>query len=174
MSNEIRCFECSEGNLVPDTVDLTGYRDGEEFTVSVPGLRCSVCDFKTISNEQSAEFTRAVSDAYRKAHGLLRGSEIKFLRAQLKMSQQEFASYLGVGVASVKRWECGQVQDKAMDELIRLKADINAARNNLEALEQDVADYVLSTVQSYKRQSSMYLDRSKMDSMVDVGEPVAA
>jgi hypothetical protein len=37
------------------------------------------------------------------------------------MSQQEFANFLGVGVASVKRWELGKIQDKLHDDLIRQK-----------------------------------------------------
>jgi hypothetical protein len=47
------------------------------------------------------------------------------------MTQSEFASYLGPGVASVRRWELGQIQDKAMDMLIRLKTYPAEARQNL-------------------------------------------
>jgi hypothetical protein len=50
----------------------------------------------------------------------------------------DFSDYLGVGNASVQRWEAGQVQDKAMDGLIRLKTDPEAARRNLRQLEQRV------------------------------------
>jgi len=133
------CFECGRGELlsVPD-VRLTGERNGESFVVQLPGLRCSSCGFETVDSKQSADFTRLVSDAFREKHGLLTGVEINALREQLKMSQQSFAEYLGVGVASIKRWELGQVQDKAMDELVRLKTDPEAARSNLRALESQV------------------------------------
>jgi DNA-binding transcriptional regulator YiaG len=47
------------------------------------------------------------------------------------MSQRQFASYLGVGVASIKRWELGQIQDEAMNNLMVLKTDLAAARHNL-------------------------------------------
>jgi hypothetical protein len=56
------------------------------------------------------------------------------------MTQQQFSEYLGPGIASVKRWESGQVQERAMDELIRLKTDPDAARRNLEALELKVPE----------------------------------
>jgi hypothetical protein len=52
------------------------------------------------------------------------------------MSQGAFSEYLGTGVASVKRWETGKIQDRAMDELIRLKTDAKAARENFRALER--------------------------------------
>ena len=63
-------------------------------------------------------------------HGALSfdDKEIRARRMQLGMSQTQFGEYLGTGPASVKRWELGQVQDKAMDELIRLKTDPEAAR----------------------------------------------
>ena len=41
---------------------------------------------------------------------------------------------LRVGVASVKRWELGLVQDEAMDELMRVKCDPKYGRESLEAL----------------------------------------
>jgi DNA-binding XRE family transcriptional regulator len=46
------------------------------------------------------------------------------------MSQDEFARYLKVGPASVHRWENGQIQDDALNELLILKTDVAAARHN--------------------------------------------
>lgn len=141
------CFECGKGILVPKTIDLAGSRNGEEFTVRVTGLECTKCGFKTVDNNQTGEFTKALSDAYRRAHGLLTGAEIRSRRRQLKMTCKRFSEYLGTGVASVKRWEAGQIQEKAMDELIRLKTDPGAARINLRALELQIPEqYVLSSV----------------------------
>jgi len=107
------------------------------------GLRCELCGFQTVDSAQSAEFTKLVSDAYRESRGLLTGAEIRARRAQLSMTQQRFSEYLGTGVASVKRWESGQIQDKAMDELIRLKTDPEAARRNLKSLEQQVPESIV-------------------------------
>jgi|SRR5450432_2624672 len=132
----MNCFECDRGELTPAIVHLTGERHGESFIVKVHGLRCQECGFQTMDSGQSSEFTKAVSDAYRAAHGLLTGKEIRALRLRLNMTQQQFADYLGTGVASVKRWESGQIQDRAMDQLIRLKADANSARENLRNLQE--------------------------------------
>jgi len=142
------CFNCDAGTFVPDLVTLVGSRNGEEFNVSVHGLRCDSCGFATVDNSQSGEFTKAVSDAYRAAHGMLTGSEIKSRRLALKMTQEAFAEYLGgVGRISVNRWESGRVQDRAMDELIRLKTDPQAARENLKTLELQVAeDHLASSI----------------------------
>jgi hypothetical protein len=59
------------------------------------------------------------------------------------MTQQGFSDYLGTGVASVKRWEAGQIQDRAMDQLIRLKTDPEAARENLKTVERHVPEQVV-------------------------------
>ena len=145
---QIECFECGNGALIPGIVNLVGTRNDEEFNVRVHGLECSSCGFQTIDNSQSGEFTKALSDAYRAAHGFLTGAEIKERRHDwLNMSHQAFARHLGVGVASTKRWENGQVQDRAMDNLIRLKTDPQAARDSLKDLESQVGtEHVLSSV----------------------------
>src|SRR5579864_3114144 len=97
-----KCFQCNNGILTSSMVSLTGTRNNEEFTVTVPGMVCGSCGYATIHNRQSGEFTKAVSDAYRQAHGLLSGAEIRERRSEwLNMSQQEFADYLSVGIASV-------------------------------------------------------------------------
>src|SRR2546426_12769764 len=98
------CFECGNDALLASVVALTGTRHGESFTVTLQGLKCAECGFQTVDSEQSAEFTKLVSDEYRLAHGLLTAKEIRARRFQLGMTQQEFSNYLGPGIASVKRW----------------------------------------------------------------------
>jgi transcriptional regulator with XRE-family HTH domain len=64
-----------------------------------------------------------MADAYRHHHGLLTSSEIKSLRTGLGWSQVELATRTGIGIASIKRWELGKIQDEAMDKLLRLYLD---------------------------------------------------
>src|ERR1700722_9898414 len=93
------CFECGHDGFQPAAVHLTGTRHGESFTVELQGLKCDGCGLETIDSIQSAEFTRLISDAYRRAHGLLTSAEIRTRRARLGFNQQEFADYLGIGSA---------------------------------------------------------------------------
>lgn len=134
----MRCFECGAGKLQLRELTLTGERNGEPFAVLMEGYHCDNCGFETIDSTQSEEFARLVSDAYRTAHGLLTSREIHESRLMLSMSQQAFADYLGVGVASIKRWESGQIQDKAMDQLMRIKTNPEAAWQNLRRVERQV------------------------------------
>jgi len=161
------CFECDHGELTPATVNLTGERNGESFEVKVAGLRCDKCGFETFDSAQSAEFTKAISDAYRAAHGLLTGRDIRARRSRLGMTQHQFADYLGAGVASVKRWEAGQIQDRAMDQLIRLKTDADSARENLRKLqEQNPEPFILFDGEGISLAITMpsiqYVERAEM------------
>ena len=133
---EMECFECGEGRLIPKMVEIAGSRHGEEFTIPVNGLECTACGFKTIDNEYSGEFTKLVSDAYRQKHGLLTGTQIREARQRLGMSQEKFAQYLKAGPASVNRWENGKIQDEAMNELILLKTDLLTAISNYQIVKQ--------------------------------------
>lgn len=121
--NEIECCNCERAQMVEQLVEIVGERHGEEYPVSVSGLHCPSCNYSTIDSSQSEAFAQAVSDAYRKAHGLLTGTEISQRRKRLALTQAQFAQFLSVGVASVKRWEAGQIQEPSMDQLMRLKTD---------------------------------------------------
>jgi len=141
--NRMTCFQCGKDTLLIGRISVKGERCGETFLVRTNGYKCTSCGFQTIDSRQSEQFTRLVSDAYRAAHGFVTGAEIKARRKRLGMSQQQFADYLGIGSASVKRWEVGQIQEKAMDELIRLKTDPEAARQNLRALEEHMPEPIV-------------------------------
>lgn len=115
--------------------DMTAHVRGEEVPVRTEATVCDRCGFQILSDEQSAVYTIASADAYRERHKLLTTKELKEIRRRLGMSLRAFAKYLKVGEASPKRWEAGLVQDEAMDELIRLKADLPSARENVKQLE---------------------------------------
>ena len=120
----IRCFECNRADLHPAMIRLEGTVRGENYTVELPGLECPACNYKTVEGGAMPEFGRLLADQYRSSHGLLTSDEIRVRRKRLNMSQQQFAQHLGVGLASVKRWEMGKIQDQRLDELIRRKTDL--------------------------------------------------
>ena len=77
-------------------------------------------------NETNGWFTSKHADKYRTQHGLLTSEEIRARRNQLGMTQEAFARYLNVGIASVKaRESAGQI------ELTRLKSDLARANKTL-------------------------------------------
>ena len=92
---------------------------GERFEVKARSYVCPVCELKLADAKLTRENQRAIADAYRERVGLLTSREIIEGRRRLGLTQRELAEKLGIGEASVKRWELGAIQTKAMDLLMR-------------------------------------------------------
>ena len=129
----MNCLKCAE-TLKEKKVRMRGEYAGETFTVETEALVCEACGYKTMHATKLDKFRRRLADAYRETKGLLTSQEIRKVRERLKMSQEQFAPYLGVGVASVKRWELGQAQERSMDQLIRLRSNRKVAEENFRDL----------------------------------------
>ena len=119
----MKCFQCSKGKMSAIETEMAATVRGECFSVVCTAMVCGRFGFQVLNPEQTEAYSRASADAYRLEHGQLTTAQIRGYRERLGMSQQTFAEYLRAGVASVKRWEAGQIQDEAMDELIRVKCD---------------------------------------------------
>ncbi|MBN2568172.1 MAG: DUF4065 domain-containing protein [Deltaproteobacteria bacterium] len=80
---------------------------------------CPVCNTEAATVKQANAIQKSISDAFREKTGLLSGREIRGKRKKLKISQQELADRIKVGIASIKRWEGSQIQTKSMDKALR-------------------------------------------------------
>jgi len=92
---------------------------GERLVVKAKSYVCPICGLELADAKLARENQRAIADAYRKRVGLLTSREIVEGRKRLGLSQKELAGRLDVGEASVKRWELGAIQTRAMDRLMR-------------------------------------------------------
>lgn len=129
------CIKCRKAHLVEGLADLDVEVKGE--TVVVPNteaMKCPNCGFQTIRGSAVAEHMRRAADVYRRKHNLLTSGEIRERRERLGMTQEQFAAYVSVGVASIKRWELGQVQEAGPDMLLRLRTSRHEALAALEVL----------------------------------------
>ena len=93
---------------------------GVDIALDVDGHVCSKCGLEAGTAQSAGAVQRAIADAYRKNMGLLPGSEIRVLREAKGWSQQDLADLMRVGIASIKRWESGQIQSKSMDRALRM------------------------------------------------------
>lgn len=116
------CLRCDNEEFTPkQKATLEQEFKDETLEVKSPAMECTKCGWVTISNNQLDALRRNTADAYRRQHNLLTSGEIQTLRKRIGQSQSQFATFLGVGVASLKRWETWGVQDKSHDQLMRLK-----------------------------------------------------
>jgi putative zinc finger/helix-turn-helix YgiT family protein len=120
MANKKMTCPRGHGRMELKTIErVTNFR-GVDVTYETDVYVCSECGLEAATVAQAGETQRAISAAYRKKMNLLTGEEIKNLRKQRGLNQQELANLLKVGVASIKRWETGLIQSKSMDQALRV------------------------------------------------------
>lgn len=120
----MNCIEC-DALMVRGPVTLDGAYRGQTLRVSMEdGWSCPECGYATISGRYSEEFSRRVRDEFRRATGQLEAGELRDRRTRLGLTQERFAEVFEVAIASLKRWESGEVvPEKAWDQLLRIKLD---------------------------------------------------
>jgi putative zinc finger/helix-turn-helix YgiT family protein len=92
---------------------------GSDIQYSATHYFCPVCNLEVDDLGLAAVNQKAMAEAYRKAQGLLTSKEIADARKKLGWNQAQLAKAINVGIASIKRWETGQIQTPAMDRLLR-------------------------------------------------------
>jgi putative zinc finger/helix-turn-helix YgiT family protein len=117
-----RCGKCGQQarQLATVAYATTIEHDGRAYRVEVPALTVPQCDnCHAVSMDDEAD--QQISAAFRRAARLLTPQEIRQGREELGLTQKQFANLLGVGEATVSRWETGaQIQQRAMDRFLRV------------------------------------------------------
>jgi len=120
------CLQCEATTFGPAEGDVSQEFRKEEYTVRTPVMRCTQCGWQTLGPGQLDELRIRTADAYRRRHTLLTSQEIRGRRESMGMSQRDFATHLGVGPASIPRWESWKVQERIYDDKIRMMTDSSA------------------------------------------------
>ena len=114
-------MKCPNGHekVLLDKADKKMEFKGVEILVSVEKYRCSVCGAEFATLEQTSNVQKSIAEAYRRKMGLLTGKEIVERRMKQRWTQADLAKRMNVGIASIKRWETGSIQNKSMDQALR-------------------------------------------------------
>lgn len=102
---------------------------GIDVAVEVERFVCPDCGMEAGTIESAGAVQRAVAEAYRSQTGLLTGQQIRALRKQKGLTQKGLADLMNVGIASIKRWETGLIQSKAMDHALRIHLEEHTPSN---------------------------------------------
>lgn len=120
----MKCSKC--GHVMeppaPQTIEAEVRKTKVQIEVLAP--RCGHCGRVGLSGKAIRLHYRAASDAYRRQAKLLTTQDLDRLRRDLKMTWKEFAEYVFVGIATLKRWMRGEIQSEALDRLVRLRTDL--------------------------------------------------
>ena len=117
LSNCPMCEAVVRTRLVAEEIPCATPQGEILLHAQVPYERCTACGYEGFG--EAGE--RARTDAVYRHHGRLSPWDIVAIRENLGLTQIAFAERLGVGRASLERWERGgTMQNQSMDNLIRL------------------------------------------------------
>jgi putative zinc finger/helix-turn-helix YgiT family protein len=122
-SSEDRCIACGstevKSTIVEEDMEYGSGESPELIKVSMPVFRCATCGSEYSGPE--AEDLR--HEAVCRHLGVLSPKEILAIRSQRGLSRQKFSELTRLGVATLARWESGEIiQNPAMDSYLRLVA----------------------------------------------------
>lgn len=111
------CAKETEVRFIKDVEELT--IRGETIPVEVEYNQCEECgqDFE-IPRPDYDPLDTAYRE-YRRRSGMLQPEQIKEFRLKLELTQKEMSQVLGIGIASLNRYENGALQSEAQDRLIQ-------------------------------------------------------
>ena len=120
-----RCPDCGhsgQGALVRRSVNhewLEGVEEKRRYCATIDVVACTRCGAEVIDEHARLQ----QHEVWCRENGLLGPREIRKLRKSLRLTLPGFARLLGLGSASVGRWERGiTVQNRANDRFMRLLA----------------------------------------------------
>jgi len=96
---------------------------GEPIAASVEYVKCKECGDLVLNPAVNDDPFELACRKFREEHALLQPEEISSWRKAHHLTQGEFARLLGMGVATLNRYENGAVQNESHEKLLRLAMD---------------------------------------------------
>lgn len=115
----MNCFACKDAEMVFKKKTDKMVIKGEEVAATYEVEVCPKCGVEALGPGTLNKAMCAATDAYKKQMGLLTSDELKFARTSLGLTQESFAKKAGVGIASIKKWETGAIQNVRSDQHLR-------------------------------------------------------
>jgi len=155
------CEEETEQELV---------REIQDFEIRSKTIPVEVTYYHCINCGNDYEFPQSLEEdpfniayrSYREKSRLLQPEEIRAFRTNLGLTQKEFSEILGIGIATLNRYENGALQSEAHDNIIRLYMDPDILIKILKAkphlLSQQRKERMWSLLQADKEESKDYMN----------------
>ena len=112
------CGKLANQNVIKEVTSLN--IRGEAISVEIEYTVCEACGEDYETPHEGYDPLDAAYREYRRRNGMLQPEEIKQYRKTLGLTQVEFSKKLGIGYATLNRYENGALQSPAHDKLIRL------------------------------------------------------
>ena len=99
---------------------------GEPIAVQVEFARCQACGEEFENSRSALDPYAAAYRAYRARKGMLQPEEIREFWTKHGLTQKEFGELLGIGMATLIRYENGALQSEAPNRAIELAIEPGA------------------------------------------------
>ena len=115
------CEKETAVNKIIEDVEIT-IRD-EAIWISRVYFRCPDCGQEFENLHPETDYMDAAYREFRRRKGWLQPEDIKAFREELGLTQKQFSDLLGIGIATLNRYENGSLQSESHEQLIRLFFD---------------------------------------------------
>ena len=128
MGNKMLCPLCGEGVLTPKDDRLETEYAGRKGTVTLRYVECDACGSEITGEDDSRANKRAMLAFRKSVDGLLSGAEIRAIREQYGITQDQAARLFGGGPKAFSKYEADDMAHTvSMDKLLRVVRNSEAA-----------------------------------------------
>jgi putative zinc finger/helix-turn-helix YgiT family protein len=161
---EMKCPVCnSEGKVKSVKGEKTITVRNEAVAVETQYYKCSKCGEEFLASSSSNDPFAQAYRLYRLRHRMLQPEEIRAFRRKFDLTQEELAKLLGLGGATLSRYENGSLQDRTHDTLIRMAMEPENLRelvaSSTDVFSQEKKDGILKTIDEVSRSKAGILAR---------------
>jgi putative zinc finger/helix-turn-helix YgiT family protein len=112
------CEKITEQKLITKEVEMD--IRGEMILVTLEYYHCEECGTDFEKPRMDYDPLDIAYREYRRRKGMIQPEEMKKFRKELGLTQKEMSEILGIGIATLNRYENGALQSEAHDQVIRL------------------------------------------------------
>lgn len=121
---------------------------GEVIPVEVEYFKCQECGEEFENSKSAIDPYEVAYREYRERKGMLQPEEIREFRIRCGLTQREFSDLVGIGIATLNRYENGALQSAAHDRVIKLAMEpgnfLNLISNSPGVLSESKSKKILS------------------------------
>ncbi|MDD4980926.1 MAG: DUF4065 domain-containing protein [Candidatus Omnitrophica bacterium] len=123
MAEKIYCAHCNkmtDGQIISKEESFNV--KGEDIKINASVMICKECNEEVFVEELDEKNLETAYLEYRKTHNLLTPLQIQEIRERYGLSQRALSKLLGWGEITIHRYESGNLQDEAHDEVLKFIA----------------------------------------------------
>ena len=158
------CPMCGNGILSKqETAKQFEYKGKIKTIANYVTNKCDSCNEEIVENESLSNAGKELTEFKREVDGLLTAKQIKKIRQEIGLTQEEMAKYLGGGAKGFARYESGSIcQSRAMDNLLRILQKFPSMITYLHQEEATFSYDMKGSISSYT-QKQFYLTKDNND-----------